>query len=279
MGDEEQPAAVNQGLAPQILKPHFQISQPKPMEITKGNLADNWIYFKETWENYATATRLDKEEPKIIAATLLNTIGRETMDIVRSLTINDKTDPEQIKTALENHFIPKKNVTYERYVFNTTSQEELTIDAYVTKLQQLSSSCEFGQLRESLVRDRLVVGVRDDSLRERLLREGNLGLNEVLQLCRASERTAEQLRVMKKEESVHKVTKQKTHGTRKPEVDCAYCGTHHQKKKCPAWHKRCSKCNKWNHLASVCQAGESSTSKSSEPQSRSYRHKSGRARN
>ena len=67
------------------------------------------------------------------------------------------------------------SVIYERYVFHTRVQGEgETIDSFTTDLRLKSQSCEFGSLQHSLIRDRVVVGIRDSKIKERLLRDSEL---------------------------------------------------------------------------------------------------------
>ena len=42
------------------------------------------------------------------------------------------------------------------------------------QLKELSSDCEYGELKNSLVKDIVVIGVIDHSLRERVLSESHL---------------------------------------------------------------------------------------------------------
>ena len=46
------------------------IPPPSKMDMT-GDRASNWEFFKDSWKNYATATKLDQKDKKIVAATLL----------------------------------------------------------------------------------------------------------------------------------------------------------------------------------------------------------------
>ena len=67
----------------------------------------------------------------------------------------------------QNYCIGKTN---ERYRFNNRLQEsDESIDAFTTALRTLTETCEFGSLKEDLIRDRLVCGIRDNSLRKKLL--------------------------------------------------------------------------------------------------------------
>ncbi len=85
---------------------------------------------------------------------------------------------------------PRKNTVYERYVFFSRNQENgESIDHYVTVLKTMSDTCEFGELRESLIRDRVVFGIQDNSVRERLLRDHELTLQTAIEKVRSPELT------------------------------------------------------------------------------------------
>ena len=91
----------------------------------KGNLASNWEFFKDSWKNYAVATKLDKKEPEIVAATLLSVMGKECLQVCRNLlmTEDERKNAESVLTKLSEYFEPKRNTIYERYVFNSRFQQ------------------------------------------------------------------------------------------------------------------------------------------------------------
>ena len=79
---------------------------------------------------------------------------------------------------------------YERYVFFSRNQENgESIDHYVTVLKTMSNICEFGDLKESLIRDRVVFGIQDNSVEERLLRDPDLTLQTAIEKVRSAELT------------------------------------------------------------------------------------------
>ena len=54
-------------------------------------------------------------------------------------------------------------------MFNRRAQESgETIDHYMTDVIKLAENCQYGELRDDLIRDRLVSGIRDDKVREKL---------------------------------------------------------------------------------------------------------------
>ena len=64
-------------------------------------------------------------------------------------------------------------------MFNQRNQKEgERIDNYVSELKRLSLTCDFGDLRDSLIRDRIVGGVLSDELRGELLKKPDLTLHK-----------------------------------------------------------------------------------------------------
>ena len=47
----------------------------------KGDLVNNWEFFKQQWTDYEVATGLDKQEQKIRLATFRSAMGKECLQI------------------------------------------------------------------------------------------------------------------------------------------------------------------------------------------------------
>lgn len=69
--------------------------------------------------------------------------------------------------------------------FMRSQSSEETIDTYVTDLKHKAKDCEFGDLTDSLIRDIIVCGMRDDNVHARLLREADLMLEKAIDTRRA----------------------------------------------------------------------------------------------
>ena len=65
------------------------------------------------------------------------------------------------------------NVIYERYLFNSRSLEHgESIDSYIGVIKDPAHTCAYpAAIRDELIRDRVVCGIRDNALCKRLLRE------------------------------------------------------------------------------------------------------------
>ena len=63
-------------------------------------------------------------------------------------------------------------MTYERYVFFKRYQfESENIECYYAELRKLARTCEFKDLKDSLITDRIIIGMIDNNLRQRFLQE------------------------------------------------------------------------------------------------------------
>ena len=110
----------------------------------------------------------------------------------------------------EEYCIPRENTIYQRFLFFTRDQPESeTIDQYLTELRQIAANCDFESITpDQLLRDRLVTSTRNAKVREDLLKEKKLTLEKVVDIARAAESTASQMKVMSSESGVFAVKEQ-----------------------------------------------------------------------
>ena len=192
----------------QAIPPNFPL--PNAMNC-RGDVSGNWDFFRQQWSDYEIATGLDKREESVRLTTLRSAMGRECLQILLNLNLSeeDKTKIDRCMDSLENYFKPSRNVVYERYVLNTcVQQSEEPVQRYVTRLRKLAASCEYGELTDDFIRDRLVIGLKNQGDKVRLLREKNLDLQKAVQMCTSSEVTALQMKkIQGVEESLTKEVK------------------------------------------------------------------------
>ncbi len=65
---------------------------------------------------------------------------------------------------------------------------------------------EFADLTDSLIRDRIVCGIKDNNVRARLLHEADLTLEKAIDTCRANEITSNQMKMLVEEVDVNKIS-------------------------------------------------------------------------
>lgn len=186
------------------------ISPPSPMEAS-GQMDEKWKFFKQKFELYLKAIEATKKSSEYRASLLLTTIGDYALRIYNNFKFEEdghKMNYEEIVKKFEEQFKPEKNVTYERHTFFLRNQRHgESIEAYVTELQHLSSTCQFENLRDSLIKDRLVLGITDITVRERLLQIKDLNLPKTISICRAAEQAKNQLQCLSSETSSMSIEK------------------------------------------------------------------------
>ena len=156
--------------------PPARANPPPPLNIKRGG--DEWKRFKQMWQNYSIDAKIDNQTDEYQRALFLHTIGPEVLTLYNGMRIPDPHTLKNMIDGFDAHFVGKINDTYERYVFTSRNQGTAEhIEDYVVALCTLLKHCNFCDcMRDSLVRDRIVLGITDNATRKRLLLETALNL-------------------------------------------------------------------------------------------------------
>ena len=206
--------------------------------------------------------------------TLIYCMGDDAEDILASFSLSEDDAKKYgtVETKFNDHFNPRKNVIFERAKFNSRKQEEgEPVDAFITTLYKLSEHCNYGDLRNEMIRDRIVVGIRDARLSERLQLDHKLTLDGAVTAVRQSEQVKQQQTVLRGTEvkpeipigavqKGHKYRQQADEQQNEPNKSekCNKCGKApgHSRERCPAKDAICHKCKKRGHFQTVCHSAK-----------------------
>ena len=169
-----------------------------------GNLKENWTKWRRNFEYYLKATDLETKSDQRKIAVLLHVAGEEAMEKFDTFGLEDdkKKKLDEVYKAFEDFCKPKVNESVERHLFFSRVQNSgENFSTFLTDLKKLSASCEFADLRDSLIKDRIISGISDSRLKNRLLREENLTLQKCVDICKAAELAEIQISTMKSEEN------------------------------------------------------------------------------
>ena len=121
---------------------------------------------------------------------LIYAMGDQADDILYSfkLSATQLKRYHTVKTKLDEHFVVRRNVFFERAKFSQHSQKEgETGDTFITALHAIAEHCNFGTLTDEMIRDRIVVGLLDAKLSEKLQLDPELTLPKAVNPARQSE--------------------------------------------------------------------------------------------
>jgi len=171
--------------------------------------------------------------------------------VLNTLTFNNEGNQKKLSVLVEKfkeYCTTRRNVTSERHVFNTRRQQPgETIDQYVTDLKKQAKSGEFGDLNDSLIKDRVVCGILSDKTRARLLKQPDLTLAKAIDMCWADETTLTHMKSM----GATNTSKPETQPVSDEDLDvkalknkcihpCGHCGNQHGRQQtCPASGATC----------------------------------------
>ena len=123
-----------------------------------GNISENWRKFKQEFELYMLAAGYDDKPPKQKIALLLHVARKQAIEVYNtfSFTQEEEQNYASVVAKFDAYCNPKKNETYERYIFNSRKQlPGAAVEQFVTDLKLKVQTCQFEVLRDSMIRDRI----------------------------------------------------------------------------------------------------------------------------
>ena len=235
---------------------------------------DDWSRWKRRFQQFRIASALDTQSDSKQICTLLYSMGEETEMVLASMNISESDSKSYVKVLgkLDEYFHVRHNVIFERARFNRRDQmESESGDQYITELYYLADRCSYGSLTPEMIRDRLVVGIRDKVLSERLQLDPELTLEKAKTMLRQKEAVHSQQQVLQEAQSgslnlehgamdvlrsQETRTKPLSATFTKPKQtprQCIKCGKgQHPWYLCPAKDSVCHKCKRKGHFSSQC---------------------------
>ena len=257
----------------------IRLEAPEPFDFRNP---DDWARLKSRFEQFRSASGLDAESEPRQVSTLPYCMDQDADTVLTSTNITDENRKkyQPVMGKFGEFFKVRKNSIYERARFNYRDQREgESSEQYIAVLYELVKNCEYGDLCDQMLRDRLVVGIRDKALSEKLQMNADLTLETAKKKIRQKEAVHEQHTHLQLQsdgrkdkpivvEGVHSDKPRMqpagaTRDTNKPQWSkgagkvnphCTRCGgpKHSSTERCPARGATCHKCNRRGHYQSQC---------------------------
>ncbi|UYV83182.1 hypothetical protein LAZ67_23000087 [Cordylochernes scorpioides] len=246
-------------LDPEALKeegPVLRRNQPRARRPPEYNEeTETFETFYERLEQFLILEEAGDEKKK---AYLLTLMGSKTYSVLKNLCSpilpKDKTFDNLID-ILKRHFSPKRSIVVERFIFFKRMQlKEESISDYLVEIKRLASSCNFGNFLEDSLRDKMVCGLYNAKIQNRILSEGDISLAKVIEIAlsmEAAEKNTKLFHLEQGEDCVDKLRMERKVESNFQNGKCKHCGKQH-KELCRFKEAICFKCNKKGHIASIC---------------------------
>jgi hypothetical protein len=238
-----------------------------------------WPKWKTRFQRYRTASGLSEEPDDKQIDTLIYTLGDKADDIFASFNINDESvlTYEYVLDLFEKHFIPQRNIIFERARFlrrRQNANEEL--EDFIVDIHSLARTCDWGHLNDEMVLMVLLLGLNDEKLSNRLLLDPDITLMKAITSIRyaetikqekdntsnknlaieATERQRGKLIGLNQNQVDNRQASRSFQQKRENQTRCSWCGNEpsHPRSLCPANKVTCNKCKKLGHFSKVCRS-------------------------
>ena len=139
------------------------------------SVSPRWKRWKKSFEFFVDGKGVKSVKQK--RALLLHCVGIHVHEIFKTLpTIEAGEELKEYEAAvkmLDEHFLQKVNILYERHVFRQMKQDSSeSVDQFVIRLTHQAENCNFGSQQTKQIRDQVITRCRSSGLRRKLLERG-----------------------------------------------------------------------------------------------------------
>ena len=150
--------------------------------------------------------------------TFVYAMSENSNDILKSFNLNEKDYVYyMVIQRFASHIVGRSNVIFELARFNKREQiERESVFDFIVALIELTETYQFGTLKEDLLQDRIVVGIRNTQLSQRLTQDEKLTLDKAIKEAKSSELVKQHHEILKGETEDDKINRIQNYRTRLP---------------------------------------------------------------
>lgn len=225
---------------------------------------DKWTSYVIRIESYFEGNDITEDAQK--RALLVSALGTRSIDVLSGRCAPRKVNQLTYKEAveiLEGFYDPRPNEIAESFRFFTRVQkEDESVQQFIVNLRRLADKCNFGDMLDRMLRDKIVCGIRSTELQKALLSRSSLTLKEAESMVLAAEAAGQGIELMKNvdvktEPGLHKLMDRRParSTSRQESKECGRCGSKtHSEQACKFKTAKCFKCGKKGHISVACRA-------------------------
>ena len=139
----------------------WNVSLPPKLEIHSGNLSKVWKQWRQVWDEEVTVLRI--RQIAFASPPSSHVLERKRLNFIMVFRsqVKKRNPAWRGSSSYGKPIALEKPTLFIRYKFHNRLQEQTeSIEAYVNALRGLAETCDFGALKDQLIRDRFECGVR-----------------------------------------------------------------------------------------------------------------------
>ena len=238
-----------------------------PKTLDEDTARNHWSHWLRTFDIFTSYCKKSLDDTAKLHL-LIGSVSHEVYDAI----CDCKTYVDAIKN-IESRYQDPKNELFNRHALITRKQlQHEKVTDYLARLQKLATLCCFqdvtaSQQKSEYIRDTFVCGLLSTDIRQRILEDSNVTLDEAVNKAKTLEAATSYSQQLSSTHgacvraTVHKCAEEE-------EVDltaiavqqpnsmwvCYFCGgkERHPRTDCPAREAECRQCHKVGHFSRVC---------------------------
>lgn len=179
-------------------------NKPKPLKLN-GNIDENFRVFNQEITTYFNATKTHGESNPAQIARLFNLIGSDALKIYNIQNIQKITERDTVEILMQKfqQFFCQKNNNYMVFhkFFSRNQHIDESFDSYLMNLRELIKQCKFKNDENSILKNRIILGIQNKDVREKLLQE-DLSLEETIEYCQTVEAVEQNRKILEQSSEI-----------------------------------------------------------------------------
>ncbi|TRY61930.1 hypothetical protein TCAL_14929 [Tigriopus californicus] len=245
----------------------------KPEQLTNDFTLSQFKSWKSQWRDYFVMNLMDRLPPEGQSAYLRSCISSRTLDTIRIyMGVSVGATCVTILDSLAEYFTRQSNITLRRVEFSTCKQlEGESFEQFfvrLTLLHENSDPCTHCQ--EDQMVTRLIAGIEDVELRQKLLAMQKPTVQTLKEACQATESSRIDGHTLEQDAKFQRVLNKRTLSQSGPPSlpfrepfsearhhslkSCPGCFIQHDRRACIHRNSTCHHCGKTGHIQPVCYA-------------------------
>ena len=166
-----------------------ELGIPDPL-VLEGDVSKNYKIFANSFNTYIKTMGFEDEKTKV--ALFYSTIGKNARELCKTFDLAPNPTLMEIMDRFQLFCKSYKNsnVYYAYKFYKRQQHQNETFGAFLQNIYMMADKCNFKCDRETLIRDKVIFGLKNKAIRKEIFIRGYSNLKDIVHFLMASEANA-----------------------------------------------------------------------------------------